>query len=110
MATRDGLDEDAAGDGQRLATLDRRIRRVRDTAQLMLIIALGSFPIVAAYHIDVDPSLRLTFDLGSGMWIALTVGAVVVWLRGVQLARRRRRLGSVHGLAADVVAAPPPAI
>ncbi len=79
-------------DGALLATLDRRIKRARDITQLVGITALGSFPIVAAYHIDFEPGWRLTLDLGSGLWMLLPLGALVAWMRTLRLVRMRRRL------------------
>ncbi len=77
-----------------LATLDRRLKRARDVTQLVGVIALGSFPIVAAYHIDLEPGWRLTIDLGSGLWTLLPLGALLSWIHALRLGRMRRRLES----------------
>lgn len=104
-------DDERAPDGGRLVALERQIRTWNEVAQLTLVIALGSFPVVAAYHIDFEPALRLTLDLGSILWAALPVGALLFRLNAARLGwlRRRRLARPVAGQPAPgVIAAPPP--
>lgn len=88
--------EPTVPDAEELLALERRIRTSGDVAQLLMVVALGSFPIVAVYHIDLEPELKLTLDLGSILWVALASAALFCGLNGLRLVRTRRRLLSAQ--------------
>jgi hypothetical protein len=77
---------------EQLARVERNLRASHATVRSMLIGALVTFPVVAAFHVEHIPRLKLVFDFGSLSWIgavALTIGfALHEW----HLSRERRRL------------------
>jgi hypothetical protein len=74
----------------------RRYRRAAQTsigaAKGTMLAALGTFPIVAAYHIDFGPEIALEVDLGTVLWAMLAPCALGCWLNGVRLLRQARRV------------------
>jgi hypothetical protein len=75
--------------GERLA---RAQRLSAAAARGLGLAALATFPIMAAFHIDVDPEVKLDFDLGSILWLALLPAALLALLNALRLGRARRLL------------------
>jgi hypothetical protein len=77
---------------QRIERVERGARVSFSAARGMVLAALGTFPLVAAYHIDLGPELRFELDLGSVLWTALLPGALMFGLNGVRMTRSWRRM------------------
>ena len=96
--SRPGGDGDAgqlvarAARAARREQLAQRQRRWAAMARGLGLAALATFPLVAAFHIDVDPAIAFTLDVGSVMWLALWPAAGLSALRALTLGRARRRL------------------
>jgi hypothetical protein len=81
--------------GERALRSDRAYRAARAslaTAKGTMLMALGTFPLVAAYHIDFGPEIAFEIDLGTVLWAALAPCALGCWLNGLRLLRSARRL------------------
>src|SRR5713101_7770919 len=85
--------EDA--EGERALRSVRAYRGARASiaaAKGTMLAALGTFPLVAAYHIDFGPEIAFEIDLGTVLWAALAPCALGCWLNGLRLLRTARRL------------------
>jgi hypothetical protein len=83
---------------------DRIYRGARasiSAAKGTMLAALGTFPLVAAYHIDFGPEIALEIDLGTVLWAALAPCALGCWLNGLRLLRAARRLEQPSAAADD---------
>jgi hypothetical protein len=91
-------------DSERAQQHDRIYRGARasiSVAKGTMLAALGTFPLVAAYHIDFGPEIALEVDLGTVLWAALAPCALGCWLNGLRLMRAARRLEEEPSVAAD---------
>ena len=75
--------------GERLA---RAQRLSAAAARGLGLAALATFPVMAAFHIDVDPEVQFDLDLGSILWLSLLPAALLALLNALRLGRARRLL------------------
>jgi hypothetical protein len=95
----DGVDGPDAVDGAERAERAERAEQAYRGARLSLaaakgtmLAALGTLPLVAAYHIDFGPEIAFEIDLGTVLWATLAPCALGCWLNGLRLLRTSRRL------------------